>query len=130
MKLNKACLKNSFSLPSIDKLVDMSAGQHVLSFMDALFGYNQIMMDLADQEKMTLITKEGLYYYKVMLFGLKNTGATYQQLVNKVFADKIRQTIEMYMDDILVKSSTFEQHIDDLVSTFVFSLIVQYEVKS
>ena len=87
--LNKACPKDSFPLPSIDRLVDASAGHHVLSFMDAFSGYNQIMMDPSDQEKTAFITEEGLYCYKVMPFGLKNAGATYQRLVNKVFADKI-----------------------------------------
>ena len=93
--LNKACSKDSFSLPSIDRLVDASAGHHVLSFMDAFSGYNQIMMDITDQEKTAFIIEEGLYCYKVMPFGLKNAGATYQRLVNKVFADKIGRSMEV-----------------------------------
>ena len=87
--LNKACSKGSFPLPLIDRLVGVSVGHHVMSFMDDFFGYNQIIIDLVDQKKMTFITKEELYYYRVMPFGLKNVGATYQQLVNKVFVDKI-----------------------------------------
>ena len=59
-----------------------------------------------------------MYCYKVMSFGLKNAGTTYQQLVNKVFVDKIGQTMEVYVDDMLVKSLTIEQHIDDLASKF------------
>ena len=50
------------------------------------------------------ITEEGLYCYKIMPFGLKNAGAIYQRLVNKIFADKIGQTMEVYVDDMLVKS--------------------------
>ena len=53
-----------------------------------------------------------------MPFGLKNAGATYQRLVNKIFADKIGKTMEVYVDDMLVKSPTMEQHIEDLVDTF------------
>ena len=106
--LNKAYPKDSFPLSSIDRLVDASASHYVLSFMDAFSGYNQIMMDLSDQEKTAFITEEGLYCYKVMLFGLKNTGATYQRLVNKVFADKIDRSMKVYVDDMLVKSPTIE----------------------
>ena len=86
--------------------------------MDAFSGYNQIMMDPDDQEKTAFITEEGLYCYKVMPFGLKNAGATYQRLVNKVFANKIGHSMEVYVDDMLVKSPTIEQHITDLADTF------------
>ena len=116
--LNRACPKDSFPLPSIDRLVDASAGHYILSFMDAFSGYNQIMMDPLDQEKTVFITEEGLYCYKVMTFGLKNAGATYQRLVNKVFADKIDRSMEVYVDDMLVKSPTIEQYIKDLADTF------------
>ena len=75
--LNGTCPKDSFPLPSIDRLVDASVGHCVLSFMDAFSSYNQIMMNPSDQEKTAFITEEGLYYYKVMSFGLKNVGATY-----------------------------------------------------
>ena len=76
------------------------------------------MMDPSDQEKTVFITEEGLYCYKVIPFGLKNVGATYQRLVNKVFADKIDRSMEVYLDDMLVKSPTIEQHIKDLADTF------------
>ena len=76
------------------------------------------MMDPFDQEKTAFITEEGLYCYKIMPFELKNAGATYQRLVNKVFADKIGRSMEVYIDDMLVKSPTIEQHIEDLADTF------------
>ena len=66
--LNKACTKDSFLLPTIDKLVDASTGHKVLSFIDVFSGYNQISMDLFDQEKMMFITDECLYCYRVMSF--------------------------------------------------------------
>ena len=59
----------------------------MLSFMDAFSGYNQIPMYEPDQEKMAFITNQGLYYYKAMPFGLKNAGATYQRLMNKIFKE-------------------------------------------
>ena len=84
--LNKACPKDSYSLPRVDVLVDSTARHQLLSFMDAFLGYNQIRMCEADQEKTSFVTSQGLFCYKVMLFGLKNAGATYQRLMNKMFA--------------------------------------------
>jgi hypothetical protein len=76
--VNKACPKDSFPLPRIDALVNSTSGYGLLSFMDAFFGYNQILMHPQDREKTAFITDRGLYCYKVMPFGLKNAGATYQ----------------------------------------------------
>ena len=80
--LNNTCLKDSFPLPRIDQLVDSTAGHKLLTFMDAFSRYNQIQMAEEDQEKTAFITSQGLYCYRVMPFGLKNAGATYQRLVN------------------------------------------------
>jgi len=71
--LNKVYPKDSFPLSRIDQLVDSTAGHKLLSFMDAFSRYNQILMDEDDQEKTSFATSEGLYCYKVMSFGLKNT---------------------------------------------------------
>ena len=76
--LNKACPKDSYPFPRIDQLVDSTVGHQLLSFMDAFFGYNQIKMDEADQEKPSFVTSQGLFCYEVMPFGLKNARATYQ----------------------------------------------------
>ena len=102
--LNKACPKDSYPLPRADVLVDSTARHQLLSFMDAFSGYNQIRMHEADQEKTSFVTSQGLFCYKVMLFGLKNAGATYQRLMNKMFAQQIRRNIQVYVDDMLVKS--------------------------
>ena len=83
--LNNACSKESFPLPRINQLVDSTTGHKLLTFMDAFSGYNQIQMAEEDQEKMAFITSQGLYCYRVMPFGLKNAGATYQRLVNQMF---------------------------------------------
>ena len=84
--LNKACPKDSYPLPQIDTLIDSTVRNQLLIFMDALSGYNQIKMEEADQEKTSFVTSQGLFCYKVMSFGLKNAGATYQRLMNKMFA--------------------------------------------
>ena len=75
-------------------------------------------MDEVDQEKTSFITSQGLFCYKVMLFGLKNVGATYQRLVNYMFRPQIGRNVEVYVDDMLVKSIDEGSHLDDLQETF------------
>ena len=116
--LNKACPKGSYLLPRIDQLVDSIVGHQLLSFMDAFSGYNQIKMDEADQEKTSFITSQGLFCYKVMPFGLKNVGETYQRLINHMFRPQIGQNVEVYVDDMLVKSLDEKKHLDNLHETF------------
>ena len=116
--INRACPKDSFPLPRIDLIVDATAGHEILSFMDAFSGYNQISMDLIDQEKTSFITGQGTYYYLVMPFGLKKAGATYQRLVNRMFQKQIGTTMEVYIDDMLVKSTAAELHIAHLSGAF------------
>ena len=77
MDLNKVCPKNSYPLSRINTLVDSTARHQLLSFMDMFSRYNQIRMEETDQEKTSFVTNQGLFCYKVMPFGLKNTGATY-----------------------------------------------------
>ena len=115
--LNKTCPKNSYPLPRVNVLVDSIAQHQLLSFMDAFFGYNQIQMDELDQEKTSFVTSQGLFCYKVMSFGLKNAGATYQRLMNKMFANQIGRNVQVYIDDMLVKSR-MEDHLEDLKETF------------
>ena len=84
--LNRACPKDSYPLPWLDTLVDSTIRHQLLSFIDAFSGYNQIKLNEADQEKTSFVTSQGLFYYKVRPFGLKNTGAMYQRLINRMFA--------------------------------------------
>ena len=116
--LNKACPKDSYPLPRIDTPVDSTARHQLLSFMDAFSGYNQIKMEETDQEKTSFVTSQGLFHFKVMSFGLKNAGATYQRLMNKMFAHQIGRNVQVYVDDMLVKSLHEDDHLDDLRETF------------
>ena len=118
MNLNKACPKDSFPLPRIDQLVDSTARHKLLTFMDTFSGYNQIKMTKEDQEKTAFIMSQGLYCYKIMPFGLKNAGATYHRLVNKMFSKQISRNMEVYVDDMLVKSKEELTHLDDLKEMF------------
>ena len=80
--------------------------------------YNQIKMDEIDQEKTSFITSKGLICYKVMPFGLKNLEATYQRLVNHMFRPQIGRNVEVYMDDMFVKSVDEKKRLEDLQETF------------
>ncbi len=112
--LNKACLKDSFPLPRIDQLVDSTSGHERMSFFDAFQGYHQIPIALSDQEKTTFITPKGIYCYKVMPFGLKNAGVTYQRMVTSMFGHLIGETVEVYIDNMLIKSVRKTNHMEDL----------------
>ena len=102
--LNKACPKDSYPLPSIDALVDSASGCKMLSFLDAFSGYNQIKMHPRDESKTTFMTETCTYCYKVMPFGLKNAGATYQRLMDKVLAPMLGRNVQPYVDDMVVTS--------------------------
>ncbi|RVW66268.1 Retrovirus-related Pol polyprotein from transposon 17.6 [Vitis vinifera] len=99
----------------------------MLSFLDAFSGCHQISMSPADEEKTVFITPHGLYCYKVMPFRLKNAGATYQRLMTKIFKPLIGRTVEVYIDDIVVKSKTRKEHVLHLQE--VFHLLRKYGMK-
>ncbi|XP_073307094.1 uncharacterized protein [Primulina huaijiensis] len=125
--LNKACPKDCYPLPRIDQLVDSTSGCELLSFLNAYQGYHQIPLALEDQDKASFITSGGTFCYVVMLFGLKNAGATYQRLMNHVFQKQIGRNIEVYVDDIMIKSRKVSCFIDDLAETF--TTLKQYGIK-
>ena len=116
--LNRACPKDNYPLPQIDTLVDSMAKHELLGFMNAFSGYNQIKMKEEDQEKTSFVTSQGLFCYKVMPFGLKNAGTTYQRLMNKMFAHQLRRNVQVYVDNMLVKSVPENDHLSDLQETF------------
>ena len=125
--INKICPKDSFPLPRMDLIVDATAGHELLSFMDAFYGCNQISMDPSDQERTSFVTGQGTYCYRVMPFGLKNVGATYQRLVNKILQKQIGASMEVYIDDMLVKSVKAELHITHLAEAF--QVLKSYNMK-
>ncbi|GAA0186028.1 hypothetical protein LIER_33316 [Lithospermum erythrorhizon] len=81
-------------------------------------GYHQIKMYAEDEEKTAFITEYGLYCWKVMSFGLKNVVATYQRMVNSIYATQIGRNMEIYVDDMLVKSKVRTNHLKNLRNTF------------
>ena len=72
--------------------------------MDAFTGYNQIKLEETNQEKTSFVTNQGIFCYKVILFGLKNVGTTYQKLMNKMFSCQIGRNVQVHVDDMLVKA--------------------------
>ncbi|RDX84072.1 hypothetical protein CR513_34929, partial [Mucuna pruriens] len=112
--LNKVCPKDPYPLSNIDRLVDNVSGYEFLRFMDAYSGYNQIRMHPGDEEKTAFITDSGAFCYRVMPFGLKNAGATYQRLMDKIFKEVSGQDIEVYVDDMVAKSEGGRSHCEAL----------------
>nr|XP_027090324.1 uncharacterized protein LOC113711359 [Coffea arabica] len=116
--LNKASPKDDFPLPNIHILLDNTAGHEIESFCDCFAGYHQILMAEEDREKTAFITPWGTFCNRVMPFGLKNAGATYQRTMTTLFHDMIHREMEIYVDDIIIKSKRTEDHLDDLRKLF------------
>ena len=112
--LNKACPKDPFPMPRIDQLVDATIGHPQMSFLDVFQGYHQIPLALEDQEKTVFVTPIGNYHYKVMPFGLKNAGSTYQKMMTKMFEPQLGKNIEVYIDDMVVNNKVVFEHVGDL----------------
>ena len=102
--LNRASPKDNFPLPYIDTLVDNTVKHSLFSFMDGFSSYNQIRIALEDMKKTTFLTMWGTFCYKVMPFGLKNAGATYQRAMVILFHDMMHKEIRVYKDDMITKS--------------------------
>ncbi|GKB35051.1 reverse transcriptase domain-containing protein [Tanacetum coccineum] len=110
--LNKACPQDCYSLPEIDWKVESLCGYK---------GYHQIQMAESDEEKTAFHTSQWVYCYTKMPFGLKNAGATYQRLVDKAFDNQVGRNIEVYVDDLVIKSHTEAKMLRDIDETFYSS---------
>ncbi|GJW31538.1 reverse transcriptase domain-containing protein [Tanacetum coccineum] len=116
--LNKACPKDGYPLPEIDWKVESLCGFPFKCFLDAYKGYHQIQMAEEDEEKTAFITNQGIFCYTKMPFGLRNAGATYQRLVDKTFHGQIGRNLEVYVDDLVIKSRTEDEVVRDIEETF------------
>ncbi|GJZ45269.1 reverse transcriptase domain-containing protein [Tanacetum coccineum] len=116
--LNKACPQDCYPLPEIDWKVESLCGYPFKCFLDAYKGYHQIQMAEADEEKTAFHTPQGVYCYTKMPFGLKNAGATYQRLVDKAFDKQVGRNLEVYVDDLVIKSHTETELLRDIEETF------------
>ena len=114
-------------MPKIDQLVDATVSHTRMSFLDAFQGYHQIPLALDDQEKTTFVTLIGNYHYKVMSFGLKNAGCTYQRMMTRMFESLLGKNIEVYIDDMVVKSKMVSEHLGDLRA--IFEILRHYKLR-
>ncbi|CAL1376417.1 unnamed protein product [Linum trigynum] len=116
--INKVCPGDPYPLPLIDQLIDATSNHETLSFLDMFSGYHQIPMSREDEEKTAFMTPFGNFCFTGISFGLKNAGATYQQMIDTVFAPQIGRNIEAYVDDLIVKTKSGGSHLEDLRETF------------
>jgi hypothetical protein len=116
--LNKACPKDNFPLPRIDKIVDSAARCEVMSLLDCFSGYHQIYMKEEDKASTSFITPFGTYCFIRMPEGLKNVGSTFSRLTKTVLESQVGRNIFTYVDDIVVASKSKEDHLADLAETF------------
>ena len=125
--LNKACPKDPFFMPKIDQLVNATVDHPRMSFLDAFQDYHQIPLALDDQEKTAFVTLIGNYHYKVMPFGLKNAGSTYQRMMTRMFESQLGKNIEIYIDNMVVKSKMVLEHLGDL--RVIFEILRKYKLR-
>jgi hypothetical protein len=106
--LSRDTPKDEYPMPIAETLINASVGKKILSFMDGNAGYNQIFMAQEDIHKTVFRVPSvvGLFEYVVMTFGLKNAGATYQRAMNYIYHDLISKLVEVYIDDVVVKSTS------------------------
>lgn len=112
--LNNSTIKNKFSLPTVDELLDELAGAAYFSKLYLRSGYHQIQMLEANEAKTTFKTHHGHFQFRVMPFGLPSAPATFQCLMNAIFEAHIRKFVIIFLDDILVFSETLEEHVQHL----------------
>jgi hypothetical protein len=117
--LNRATPMDGYPMHVSDLLVNGAAGHKVISFMDGNAGYNQIFMAIVYISKTAFSCPGhiGLFEWIVMTFGLKNAGATYQKAMNYIFHELIGKIVEIYIDDVMIKSLNHESHLKDMKKT-------------
>ena len=124
--LNKTFPNDPFPIPRIDQLVDATIGHPWMSFLDAFQEYHQIPLVLADQDKTAFMSPIGNYHYRVMPFGLKNVGSTYQRMMTRMFESQLRKNIEVYINDMVVKSKILAEHLNNLGS--VYKILIRHKL--
>jgi hypothetical protein len=117
--LNRATPMDEYPMPVADLLVDAAVGHKVISFMDGNAGYNQIFMAIEDISKTAFRCPShiGLFEWIVMTFGLKDAGATYQRAMNYIFHEFIGKVVEIYIDDVVIKSLNHDTHLENVKRT-------------
>ena len=113
-RINMKCVRDAFPLPRIEESFDALAGAKYFSTLDLLSGYHQIAIDPSDRHKTAFVTQGGHYEFNRLPFGLSNAPATFQRLMQATMSEYMLDFVLIYLDDILVFSKTFEEHLDQL----------------
>ncbi|GJU96376.1 reverse transcriptase domain-containing protein [Tanacetum coccineum] len=116
--INKACIREPHPLPAAEQKAEGLHKYRLKCFLDAYKGYHQIPIAEKDEEKTAFFTREGVFCYKRLPFGLKNTRATYQRLIDKVFGHQMGRNMEVNADDMVIMSDSEEEMTDDITETF------------
>jgi len=116
--LNEITRKDAHPLPRIEDMFDTLAGSCLFTTLDLASGYHQVEVDPKDREKTAFITPFGLYQYNVMPFGLCNAPATFQRLMALVFSGMMGETCLAYLDEFIIFSKTFDEHLQKLERVF------------
>ena len=118
--INVATPKDMYVMPIADMLVDSTANNELLSFIDGFSKYNQVLIDVDNISKTTFRCPGslGMFDWLVMPFGLKNADATYQRAMNIIFHDMLVHHMEIYIDDIVVKSKKITELVNHLRKSF------------
>jgi len=124
--LNKITVKNRYPLPRIEDLFDQLQGAQYFTSLDLTQGYHQIRISEEDIPKTAFRTPMGHFEFRVLCFGLTNAPATFQAVMNKVFASKLGKTVLVYLDDILIFSKTAEEHLQHVRE--VLELLRQHQL--
>ena len=127
-QLNAKTRKDAFPLPRIEESLDAMTGAQWFSTLDLASGYNQVPVTEEDKPKTAFCTPFGLFEWNRMPFGLCNASSTFQRLMQRLFGDQQCQSLLLYLDDIIVYSSTVAQHLERL--TLVLSRLQQEGLKA
>lgn len=113
-KLNQVNKKDAYPMPNLEEVVGSITKARYFTCLDVKSGYHQIVVQESDREKNAFVTQDGLYEFNVLPFGLCNAPATFQRLMNKILAPVLGDRVVVYLDDILIYSYDYEEHLATL----------------